>query len=88
VCEAHERLSERPHHVEVPHGKRPCDGDGLERLHREVSMSSVKLATFAAAYDVLGVCYCYGTVKSLLKSLSYKGSWARVITTRAGVDLS
>jgi hypothetical protein len=51
-------------------------------------MSSVKLATFAAAYDVLGVCYCYGTVKSLLKSLSYKGSWARVITTRAGVDLS
>jgi hypothetical protein len=22
-------LSERPHHVEVPHGKRPCDGDGF-----------------------------------------------------------
>jgi hypothetical protein len=40
-------LSEWPHHVEVPHGKRPCDGDGLERLCREMGLSSVELAPLA-----------------------------------------
>jgi hypothetical protein len=51
--EAPGRLLEWPHHVVVPHNKRPCDGDGLERLRREVSLSSVELASFAAPYDVL-----------------------------------
>jgi hypothetical protein len=37
--EAPGHLSEWPHHVEVPHSERPCDGDCLERLHREVSLS-------------------------------------------------
>jgi hypothetical protein len=29
VREAPGCLSERPHHVEVPHSERPCDGHGL-----------------------------------------------------------
>jgi hypothetical protein len=29
VSEAPGRLSEWPHHVQVPNGKRPHDGDGL-----------------------------------------------------------
>jgi hypothetical protein len=31
VREAPGRLSERPHHVEVRHDKRPCDGDGSDQ---------------------------------------------------------
>jgi hypothetical protein len=54
MCKAPGRLSERPHHVEVPHGKRPRDGDGLERLRREVGLSSVVQAPLTASYDVLG----------------------------------
>jgi hypothetical protein len=30
--EAPGRLLERSHHVEAPHSKRPCDGDGLKCL--------------------------------------------------------
>jgi hypothetical protein len=41
-------LSERPHHVEVPHSKWQCDGDGLMCLRREVSLSSVELASITA----------------------------------------
>jgi hypothetical protein len=50
--EALGRLSERPHHVEVPHNKRPCDGDGLKRLRREMSLSSKELAPLATTHDV------------------------------------
>jgi hypothetical protein len=42
--EALGRLSEWPHHVKVPHNERPRDGDGLERLRREMGLSSVELA--------------------------------------------
>jgi hypothetical protein len=35
-------LSEWRHHVEVPDGKRPCDGDGLKNLRWEMSLSSVE----------------------------------------------
>jgi hypothetical protein len=37
VSEAPRCLSEWCHHVEVPDGKRPRDGVGLERLRREMS---------------------------------------------------
>jgi hypothetical protein len=32
VCEAPGRLSEWPHHLEMPHSESPCDGDGLKLL--------------------------------------------------------
>jgi hypothetical protein len=44
-------LSEWPHYVEVPHNKRPSDGDGLKCLRREVHLSSVELASFVALHD-------------------------------------
>jgi hypothetical protein len=53
--EAPRRLSERPHHVEVPDSEGPCDGDGSKCLCREVSLSSVELAPLTMAHDVLGV---------------------------------
>jgi hypothetical protein len=55
VDEAPGLLSEWIHHVEVPDGTWPCDGDYLQRLHREMSLSSVELAPFTASHDVLRV---------------------------------
>jgi hypothetical protein len=51
MCEGPGRLSEWPHYVEVPHNKRPSDGDGLKCLRREVHLSSVELASFVALHD-------------------------------------
>jgi hypothetical protein len=62
ISEAPGRLSEWSHHVEVPDDERPRDGDGLEHLCREVSLSSVELAPFTASYDVLGVHHRRGPV--------------------------
>jgi hypothetical protein len=88
MSEASECLSERPHHVEVPDGERPRDGDGLKRLRREVSLSSVELTPFTASYDVLGVRHHCGPVESLSESLSDKCSRTSVMTASAGVYLS
>jgi hypothetical protein len=88
VSEAPGRLLERSHHVEVPHGKRPCDGDGLEHLRREMSWSSIELAPFTASYDVLGVCDRCGTVETFLESISDKRSRTDVVTAGTGMYLS
>jgi hypothetical protein len=66
------RLSERPHHVEVPHDERPRDGDSLECLRREMGLSSVELASLTTSYDVLGVHHSRGPVESLSESLPDK----------------
>jgi hypothetical protein len=87
VGEAPGCLSERPHHVEVPDGERPCDGDGLECLCREVSLSSVELVPFIAPYDVLGVCDCCGLVETLSESLPDKCSRTDMVTVGAGMYL-
>ena len=39
-------LLQRPNHVEPPHGKWPCDGDGLEGLGWEMRLPRVVLAPF------------------------------------------
>jgi hypothetical protein len=88
VSEAPGRLSERSHHVEVPEGKRPRDGDGLERLRREMSLSSIELTPFTASYDVLGVCDRCGLVETLSESLFDKCSRTGVVTVGAGMYLS
>ena len=50
MCVAPGGLLQRPDHVEPPHGKRPCNGDGLEGLGWEVRLPRVVLASFAGAY--------------------------------------
>jgi hypothetical protein len=80
-------LSEQPHHVEVPDGKRPRDGDGVKRLRQEVSLSSVELAFFTAPYDVPGVRDCCGLVETLSENLSDKCSWIGVVATGANMYL-
>jgi hypothetical protein len=88
VSEAPGRLSEWSHHVKVPHGKRPHDGDGLERLRREMSLSGVKLAPFTVSYDVLGVHDRCGQVETLSESLSDKRSRSGVVIAGGGMYLS
>jgi hypothetical protein len=87
VCEAPERLSELPHHVEVPHSKMPCDGDGLKHLRQEVSLSGVELRPLTTTHDVLGVCH-RGPVETLSESLSNKSPRVGMVSARAGMDLA
>ena len=49
------RLLQGSNQIEPLDREGPCDGDHLECLGREVSLPSVVLAPFAAAYDLLGV---------------------------------
>jgi hypothetical protein len=78
--EAPRCLLERPHHVEVPHSKWPCDGYGLKRLRQEVSLLSIELAALAAPHDIFGVCYRCGPVKPLSESFPDKSSWTGVMS--------
>jgi hypothetical protein len=53
VGEALGCLSEWAHYVEVPDSEGPRDGDCLQRLRQEISLSSVELAPLTAPHDVL-----------------------------------
>jgi hypothetical protein len=53
VGEAPGCLSEWAHHVEVPDCEGPHDGDRLQCLCREMSLSGVESASFAASHNVL-----------------------------------
>ena len=53
--EARGHLFEWPYQVEPPDREWTRDGDHLECLGQEVSLSNVVLTPFAGAYDLLGV---------------------------------
>jgi hypothetical protein len=80
-------LSEWPHHVEVPDDESPRDGDGLQSLRREVSLSSVELAPFTSLHDVLGVYDRRGPVETLSKSFPDKCSRTCVVIAGASMYL-
>jgi hypothetical protein len=85
VGEAPGRLSEWTHHVEVPDGERPRDGDRLQHLRREMSLSSVELAPFTTPHDVLRVGDRCGPVEALSESFLDKCSRTSVVTAGAGM---
>ena len=58
-------LFERPNQIKPPDHEGSHDGDHLECLGREVSLTSVVLAPFVGAYDLLGIDYCSGSVEPL-----------------------
>ena len=62
-------LLQKPNHVEPPHGERPCDGDGLEGLGREVRLPCIVLASLAGAYQLRGVSNRRWLVESLAKGI-------------------
>jgi hypothetical protein len=88
ICEAPRRLSERTHHVEVPHSEGPCDGDSFECLRREVSLSSVELTPLAVAHGVFGVHHNCGPVEPLLESFPDESPRTGVMPARASVDFT
>jgi len=53
-----------------------------------VSLSSVVLAPFAGAYDLLGVGYCSGPVEALSECVSDQSSWCGVVTADPAVDVA
>jgi hypothetical protein len=83
VGEAPGCLSEWTHHVEVPNGERPHDGDCLQCLRRKMSLSSVELAPFTVPYDVLRVGDRRGPVETLSESLFDNCSRTGVVTVGA-----
>ena len=70
VGEAPRRLFERPNQVKPLDHEGPRDGDHLECLGQEVSLSSVVLTPFVGAHNLLGVSYCGQPVEALLKRVS------------------
>ena len=51
-------------------------------------MSSVVLAPFAGAYDLLGVGYCSGLVEALSERIHNQGSWRGMVTVDPTVDIA
>ena len=51
-------------------------------------MTSVVLAPFAGAYDLLGVGYCSGQVEALLECVPNQGSRRSVVTADPTVDIT
>ena len=81
-------LFEWPNQIKPPDREGPRDGDHLECLGREVSLSSVVLAPFAGAYDLLSVGYCSGLVKALSECVSNQGPWCGMVTADSTVDVA
>ena len=53
-----------------------------------MSLSSVVLAPFAGAYDLLSVGYCSGPVEALSECVSNQGSRRGVVTADPTVDIA
>jgi hypothetical protein len=87
VHEAPGCLPQRSDHVEPPHGERPGEGDGLERLCWEVCLPSVELATLADSHDVLGISDRSGPVKTLSKHAADDDSGGRMVAACPRVDV-
>ena len=61
---------QRPNHVQSPHDERPCDGDGLEGLSREVRLPRIILTSLAGAYQLDGIGNCRWPVEPLAEGVS------------------
>ena len=53
-----------------------------------MSLPSVVLASFAGAYNLLGVGYCSGPVEALSECVSNQGPWHGMVTVDPTVDIA
>jgi hypothetical protein len=65
----------------------PCEGDGVERLRREMCLPSIILAPIAGAYYVLGISHSSWPVETMAKSHAYQHLWCSVVTAGSRVDV-
>ena len=84
---APERPLEGPYQVKPLDHERPHYGDRLEHMGRQVSLSSVVLASFVGAYDPLGVGHRSWLVKTLLECVSDQGSRCGMIFVDPSMDV-
>jgi hypothetical protein len=68
--EAPGRFLEGSQEVQAPHGKRSCDGDGLEPMGRHVDLSYKVLAPLTGPCDLNCIGSGLSPVKALPKSFS------------------
>ena len=87
MSEAARALFEVSYHVEAPDHEWPGDGDGLELLCRQMSLSSVELESFTPTNDLLYISQHSGPVKTLAKGFSDQQPWGHVMPANAGMDL-
>ena len=87
MCNAPGRPLEGPYLVEPLDYERPRDGDHLEHLGQQVSLSSVVLASFVGAYDLLGVGHRGWLVETLPECISDQGSRCGVMPTDSSLDV-
>ena len=81
------RPLEGSYQVEPLDHERPHDGDRLERLGRQVSLSSIVLASFAGAYDMISVGHRGWLVKTLPECIFDQGSRCGVMSTDPTMDV-
>ena len=77
-----------PNEVQSPHCEKPCEGDGLQSVSREVRLPGVELATLAGPYDVGSIGDRGRQIKALTKRITHEGAWCRVMATYPGMDVS
>jgi len=80
-------LFKRPDHIEPLDHERPCNGDVLERLGRQVGLPSIVLATFVGAYNLLSIGYCRRPVQALSECVPDQGSRRGMVPTNPAVDV-
>ena len=56
--------------IEPQDHEQPCDRDRLERLGRQVGLSSIVLTPFAGAHNLFSVGYCGRPVEALSELIS------------------
>ena len=74
--------------IQSPHGKGPCDGDGLQSMSREVRLTGVELAAFARSHDLCGIGDRGWPVETLSEHTTHEGAWRRMMATYSGTDVS
>ena len=85
---APERPFERSDQIETLDCVRPCDGDCLECLDRQVGLSSVVLTPFVGAHNLFGVSYCGRLVEALMECVSDQGSMRGMVIADPTVDIA
>ena len=88
VCVAPGCSFEGSDQIKPPNHKWSCDGDHLECLGQEVSLSSIVLAPFIGVYDLLDVGYYNGLVEALSECVPNQGSRRGVVTVDPTVDIA
>ena len=78
---------EGSYHVEAPDHEWPGDGDGLELLCRQMSLSIIELASFTPTDNLLCISESSGPVETLAKGFLDQRPQGRMISVDSNMDL-